>query len=245
MKKPHVVYATRFPGELPAINRFLDHLYRLTAEPVGNFLPRMPEFKIRGTRLGPNAWTMTHTVVEEIIHAEDLRNESFLVIGEVTAFFVPALHNEPGMHLKWWRDHAERTVPLREMSDRESLAYLLERMKHLQGPDRSAVFKTALSTAIVIPADETTTNGRASLAHPTEGSLKGKIRETPEDLHIDGVPFAPVFATEYGWLLGELCAMEMEFRDKHNLFDHRERALLDLLSDQGVRRFVGLDPNEA
>lgn len=237
MKKPHVVYATRFPGELPAINRFLA-LYGVTAQLRENFLRHpTPEFQIRGTRLGPNAWSMSHSLAAELIHEEALRLESFLIIAEVTAAFIPSLHNEPGMYLRCWRDHAEHASPPKCMEDEENLLYFLERTRHLRGPDRKAVLKTALSAVIIVPA-ESTSNGRASVAHPAEGVLKGMIREEPSELRVDGVPLAPIFVTEYGWLLGELCAMEMDFKDKHNLFDHREKALKELMNDQGIKNFL-------
>lgn len=244
MKKPHVVYATRFPGELPVVNRFLG-LYGLTAQPVENFLPRMPEFRLRGKRLGSDAWTIALTVAEEIIHADHLRPESFLIIGEMTGVWIHGLGNEPGIHLRHWRSHAEQITPLQEMTDEDIDRYALERMKGMQGAGRQCAFKTALSGAIVpaVPADSTT-NGREAAIHRYQGILKGQIREEASDLRIDGVPFASIFATQYGWLLGELCSFEMEFKNKHSLFDHREKALKDLLSDQGMRRFLGLDPLE-
>jgi XTP/dITP diphosphohydrolase len=132
-----------------------------------------------------------------------------VVMADDTGVEIDALHGEPGIHVRRWRD---RTTP---MSDQAIIAYCMERLQGVPPSRRGAQFRTVIALG-----------GASRAIELFEGVLRGSIVETPAPLTIPGFPFeAMFFVPEWGKLLGEVHALNMEDKLHQGYLTHRERAV--------------------
>lgn len=137
----------------------------------------------------------------------ELRKD-LLVLSDDTGLEIDALHGEPGIHVRRWKDHQTR------MSDQEIITYCLDKMKGVPPDQRGAQFRTVL--ALKIPNQE-----KIELF---EGILRGRILEEASTFRVEGFPFESLFfVSEWNLLLGD--ARQLPVEDKQHLLNHRERAL--------------------
>lgn len=156
--------------------------------------------KETGQTLEENAWLKARAYHEVI--------PDMIVMADDTGLEIDALHGEPGVFVRRWRDH------IHEMSDEEIIDYTLARLAGVPANQRGAQFRTVM--AIIFP------DGREELV---DGILRGEIRpEWRRDVHIPGLPFEGLFyVPEWGYLLGE--TRQMDHEAKAGFLSHRERAV--------------------
>lgn len=138
---------------------------------------------------------------------------SLVYIGDDSGISIPAIGGEPGVHTRRWAGY--------EMTDDEILHLCLEKMAHLKGDERKAVFETVL--AVLEP-------GKA--VRYLHGVMKGHILEEP----LAGVepqpgfPFRSIF-----WVDG----IEVPIFEVHALSAERRQGFLTHREDAFKQLFAG------
>lgn len=132
-----------------------------------------------------------------------------VVMADDTGVEIDALHGEPGIHVRRWKDRQT------SLSDQEIIDYCLERLRAIPRGQRGAQFRTVI--ALGIPG------GTIELF---DGTLRGEIVETAAPLRFTGLPFETLFyIPEWDRLLGDLHALAAEEKQRHAYLTHRERAV--------------------
>jgi len=195
--KNELLYATNNPGNKSEVAKQLSFLNIEVATPdMFGIDIDVPE---TGNSLEENA----------IIKAEAFSSlaKDILVLSDDTGLEIDALHGEPGIHVRRWKDHQSR------MTDQEIIDYCIEKMQGIPLDQRGAQFRTVL--ALKIPGGE---------IELFEGILRGYILEEPSTFRVEGFPFESLFfVTEWNLLLGD--ARQLPVESKQHLLNHRERAL--------------------
>jgi XTP/dITP diphosphohydrolase len=147
-----------------------------------------------------------------LAYQKAINDDSMFYIGDDSGMRIPALNNEPGVYSRRWAGY--------EMTDQEILDYCLEKMKHLKGSDRRAVFETVL-----IMLDR---NGKK---RKYTGIMWGHILEKPmKDLPLDGFPFRSTFFVDEVKTTWQL-AHEMPDDKRNGFLTNREYAFKNLFFD--------------
>lgn len=194
-----VLYATTNPGKVHEVRKYLQFFGLALLSPAEVGLTIAVEET--GQSLEENAALKAQAYLAQGPH--------MVAMADDTGVEIDALHGEPGIHVRRWRD---RTTP---MSDHAIIAYCMERMQGVPAPRRGAQFRTVIAL------------GRAGRALELfEGVLRGAIVETPAPLIIPGFPFeAMFFVPEWGELLGDVHALSIEDKLHQGYLTHRERAV--------------------
>ncbi len=133
------------------------------------------------------------------------------VIADDTGIEIEALHGEPGIHVRRWKDKKTK------MTDEEIRSYALERMAGVPREKRGARARTI--AALIYP------DGKIEMF---EGILNGVITEKPTAPIIGkGLPFETIFySPEYGMILADVRKLSKE---DTKYLTHRERAIMKLI----------------
>jgi XTP/dITP diphosphohydrolase len=194
-----LLYATTNPGKVMEVRKYLQAYGIPLVSPTQ--LGLSIEVEETGQTLEENATLKVQAYLD--------RAPDMVVLGDDTGVEIDALHGEPGIHVRRWKDHTTR------LSDQEVINYCLERLHNVPTGQRSAQFRTVLALA--------TPNG------PIEyfaGILRGIIAEDPAPLKIPGFPFETLFyVPEWGKLLGAVHDLTLEEKWQQGYLTHRERAL--------------------
>jgi XTP/dITP diphosphohydrolase len=132
-----------------------------------------------------------------------------VVLADDTGVEIDALHGEPGIHVRRWRDGAT------PMSDQAIIDYCMARMQGIPHARRGAQFRTVIALG--------SPGGALELF---DGILRGEIVQTPAPLQIPGFPFETMFyIPEWGKLLGDIHSLDIDEKLRHGYLTHRERAV--------------------
>ena len=130
-------------------------------------------------------------------------------MADDTGVEIDALHGEPGIHVRRWRD---RTTP---MSDQDSINDGMARMQGIPQARRGAQFRTVIALG--------SPGGALELF---DGILRGDIVQTPAPRNIPGFPFETMFfIPEWGKLLGDIHTFSLDEKLRQGYLTHRERAV--------------------
>jgi XTP/dITP diphosphohydrolase len=194
-----LLYATTNPGKLMEVGKYLEPFGLTVVSPTQ--LGITIEVEESGQTLEENAILKARAYLD--------RAPDRIVIADDTGVEIDALHGEPGIHVRRWRD---KTTPL---SDQEVIDTCIARMRGIPTAQRGAQFRTVI--ALAIPG------GTVELF---DGILRGTIVETPAPLRIAGFPFEALFyIPEWGKLLGEIHELSIEEKMRCGYLTHRERAV--------------------
>ncbi len=143
--------------------------------------------------------------------ASELRKQDIkdmYVIGDDSGIEIDALHGEPGIHSRRWRDGVT------PMTDNEIVAYCLQRMDAIPDAERGAAFVGNIAIG----------NAAGTLSHDISYSLSGRLlREAASIDDIPGYPFrALFFLPQFGMLLKDIDAMDPR---PEGFMSHREIGL--------------------
>lgn len=192
-----LLYATTNPGKLFEVSKYLAASgIDLVAPPQVGIAREVEE---TGQTLEENARLKVMAYLARV--------PELIVMADDTGVEIDALHGEPGIHVRRWRDHR---TPL---SDQEVIDYCMERLRGVPRGQRGAQFRTVIAL------------GRpGGTIEYFDGILRGEILETPAPLKIPGFPFETMFyVSEWGKLLGDIHELSVEAR--HGYLTHRERAV--------------------
>lgn len=190
-------YATNNPGKKFEVSRHLSHngIVVITPEESGINI-EVPE---TGSSLEENATLKVKAYA-------NLASDK-LILADDTGLEIDALHGEPEIHVRRWKDGQNR------MTDQEIISYCIEKMKNVPKDKRRAQFRTVL--ALGIPGKD---------VEVFDGILRGYILEEPSVLRVKGFPFESLFfVPEWKMLLGD--ARQLPVEKKQHLLNHRERAI--------------------
>ncbi|KXK09195.1 MAG: Non-canonical purine NTP pyrophosphatase [Microgenomates bacterium OLB22] len=197
MSNKEVLYATNNPGKVGEVSKFLEHhgIRVVSPKDLGIDLD-VPE---TGSTLEENAYLKVKAFIEV--------SGGRIVLSDDTGLEIDALDGAPGIHVRRWKDGVTR------MSDEEIIKYCLEQMKYVAESQRTAQFRTVI--AMALPSGE---------IEMFDGVLRGLILESPQDIRIEGFPFASLFVVpEWNMLLAEVERMTIE--EKRGKHSHRESAI--------------------
>jgi len=194
-----LLYATTNPGKVMEVRKYLQSYSISLVSPTQLGLTIAVEET--GQTLEENARLK--------VQAYRDRAPDLVVLGDDTGVEIDALHGEPGIHVRRWKDHTTR------LSDQEVITYCLERLQNVPAGQRGAQFRTVLALA--------TPDGSIEYF---AGILRGMIAEDPAPLKIPGFPFETLFyVPEWGKLLGAVHDLTIEEKLQQGYLSHRERAL--------------------
>ena len=194
-----ILYATTNPGKLMEVGKYLEPYGITLVSPAQ--LGLAVEVEESGQTLEDNAILKARAYLDRV--------PDRIVMADDTGVEIDALHGEPGIHVRRWKD---KTTPL---SDQEVIDTCIERMRGIPTAQRGAQFRTVI--ALGVPG------GAIELF---DGILRGTIVETPAPLRIAGFPFeALLYIPEWGKLLGEIHGLSTEEKVRHGYLTHRERAV--------------------
>jgi XTP/dITP diphosphohydrolase len=194
-----VLYATTNPGKVLEVRKYLQScdIALLSPAEVGITI----DVEESGQSLEENAALKAQ--------AYRARAPHMVVMADDTGVEIDALHGEPGIHVRRWRD---RSTP---MSDQAIIDYCMARMQGIPQAQRGAQFRTVI--ALCSPG------GAVELF---DGILRGEIVATPAPLNISGFPFEAVFyVLEWGKLLGDVHTLSIDEKLRQGYLTHRERAV--------------------
>jgi XTP/dITP diphosphohydrolase len=196
---PTILYATTNSGKLMEVGKYLEPHGIVLVSPAQIGLTI--EVEESGQTLEDNAILKARAYLDRV--------PDRIVMADDTGVEIDALHGEPGMHVRRWKDKA---TPL---SDQEVIDTCIERMRGIPPAQRGAQFRTVI--ALGVPG------GPIELF---DGILRGTIVETPAPLRIAGFPFeALLYIPEWEKLLGEIHGLSTEEKIRHGYLTHRERAV--------------------
>ena len=194
-----ILYATTNPGKLMEVGKHLEPHGITLVSPAQ--LGIAIEVEESGQTLEENAILKARAYLDRV--------PDTIVIADDTGVEIDAIHGEPGIHVRRWKD---KTTPL---SDQEVIDTCIERMRGIPRAQRGAQFRTVI--ALGAPG------GAIELF---DGILRGDIAETPAPLTFAGFPFETLFyIPEWGKLLGEIHELSPEEKARHGYLTHRERAV--------------------
>jgi XTP/dITP diphosphohydrolase len=192
-----VLYATNNPGKVVEVSKLLRHhgIKVVSPKDIGIDL----DVSETGNSLEENSSTKAK--------AFSLVSDGRIVLSDDTGLEIEALNNEPGIHVRRWKDKETR------MTDEEIIQYCLQRMSGISQEQRGAQFRTVLTLALP--------NGETEMF---EGTLRGEILENPAPIRVEGFPFESLFfVPEWDMVLGEVHKIEVS--QKKERLNHREKAL--------------------
>jgi XTP/dITP diphosphohydrolase len=199
MRAQPVLYATTNPGKVQEVRKYLQFFGLTLLSPAEIGLSM--EVEETGQTLEENATLKAQAYLAQAPH--------LVVMADDTGVEIDALHGEPGIHVRRWRD---RRAP---MSDQAIIAYCMERLQGIPPSRRGAQFRTVIALG-----------GAGRPLDLFAGVLRGTIVETPAPLTIPGFPFEAIFfVPEWGKLLGEVHALSIEDKLQQGYLTHRERAV--------------------
>jgi XTP/dITP diphosphohydrolase len=199
MSVPPVLYATANPGKVLEVRKYLQHFAIALLSP--NDIGVTIEVAETGQTLEENAALKAKAYLSQVLHT--------VVLADDTGVEIDALHGEPGIHVRRWRD---RSTP---MSDQAIIDYCMERLQGIPQAQRGAQFRTVIALG--------SPGGAIELF---DGILRGEIVTTPAPLNIPGFPFEAIFfISEWGKLLGDIHTLSMDDKLRQGYLTHRERAI--------------------
>ncbi|MGH7175015.1 MAG: non-canonical purine NTP pyrophosphatase [Minisyncoccia bacterium] len=174
-----LVYATKNPGKLAEVRTFFGkhHLKIVSATDLGILIEDPEE---SSATLEDNGRTKVRAYAKAL-RAAGIRA---IVLSDDTGLEIASLGDEPGIHVRRWKDGKTR------MSDEEIISYALERMQGLAGKARAATFRCVL--AVAAPKD----NGDIGGIITFESRRRGHIREAAIKERVEGFPFVSLFTPE-------------------------------------------------
>jgi XTP/dITP diphosphohydrolase len=194
-----LLYATTNPGKVLEVRKYLQSctIALLSPAEVGITL----DVEETGQSLEENATLKATAYLVQAPH--------MVVIADDTGVEIDALHGEPGIHVRRWRDG--RTP----MSDQAIIDYCVARMQGIPPAQRGAQFRTVIALA-----------GPDGTVELFDGILRGEIAATPAPLTIPGFPFEAIFfIPAWGKLLGDIHALSIDEKLRQGYLTHRERAV--------------------
>jgi XTP/dITP diphosphohydrolase len=194
-----LLYATTNPGKVLEVRKYLQSFGMALLSPaeIGMAL----DVEETGQSLEENAALKAKAYHAQVPH--------MVVLADDTGVEIDALHGEPGIHVRRWRDG---NTP---MSDQAIIDYCMARMQGVPLAQRGAQFRTVIALA-----------GPGGAVELFDGILRGEIAATPAPLTISGFPFEAMFyIQEWGKLLGDIHAFSMEEKLRRGYLTHRERAV--------------------
>jgi XTP/dITP diphosphohydrolase len=203
-KVRHLLYATTNPGKVLEVRKYLQSfgVALLSPAEIGLAL----DVEETGQSLEENAALKAKAYFAQVPHT--------VVLADDTGVEIDALHGEPGIHVRRWRDG--RTP----MSDQAIIDYCMARLQGIPQAQRGAQFRTVI--ALCSP------DGAVELF---DGILRGEITDTPAPLNIPGFPFEAMFyIQEWGKLLGDIHTFSMEEKLRRGYLTHREQAVQKAVS---------------
>ena len=199
MSTSPVLYATTNPGKVLEVRKYLWSfgIAFLSPSEIGLSI----EVEETGQTLAENAALKAKAYRAQVPH--------MVVLADDTGVEIDALHGEPGIHVRRWRDG--RTP----MSDQAIIDYCMARMQGIPPAQRGAQFRTVIALA-----------GPGGAVELFDGILRGEIVVTPAPLNIPGFPFEAIVAIPaWGKLLGDIHACSMAEKLRRGYLTHRERAV--------------------
>jgi XTP/dITP diphosphohydrolase len=194
-----VLYATTNPGKLLEVRKYLQSFDIALLSPAEMGMTMTVEET--GQSLEENAALKAQAYAAQVPH--------MVVMADDTGVEIDALHGEPGIHVRRWRD---RSTP---MSDQAIIEYCMARMQGIPPAQRGAQFRTVIALA--------SPSGAVELF---DGILRGAIVETPAPLNIPGFPFEAIFyIPEWGKLLGDIHTFSIDEKLGQGYLTHREQAV--------------------
>jgi XTP/dITP diphosphohydrolase len=194
-----LLYATTNPGKVLEVRKYLHSFGMALLSPaeIGMAL----DVEETGQSLEENAALKAKAYHAQVPH--------MVVLADDTGVEIDALHGEPGIHVRRWRDGCT------PMSDQAIIDYCMTRMQDIPPAQRGAQFRTVVALA-----------GPDGAVELFDGILRGEITETPAPLNIPGFPFEAMFyIQEWGRLLGDIHTFSMEEKLHQGYLTHRERAV--------------------
>lgn len=194
-----LLYATTNPGKLREVSKYL------ATYGIGLVSPTQAgvviEVEETGYTLEENALLKAQAYLQRV--------SNMVVMADDTGVEIDALHGEPGIHVRRWKD--QRTP----LSDQAVIDYCLERLRGIPKAQRGAQFRTVIALAMPDRSIDL-----------FDGILRGEIAETPAPLRIPGFPFETLFyVPEWSRLLGEVHDLSLEEKVQRGYLTHRERAV--------------------
>ena len=194
-----LLYATTNPGKLLEVGKYLAAYGIALVSPTQAGVEM--EVEETGQTLEENAMLKAGAYLQRVSNT--------IVMADDTGVEIDALHGEPGIHVRRWKDHH---TPL---SDQEVIDYCMERLQGLPKVKRGAQFRTVI--ALGIPGGE---------IELFDGILRGEIAQTPAPLKLAGFPFETMFyIPEWKKLLGDIHELSLEAKIQQGYLTHRERAV--------------------
>lgn len=189
-----LLYATTNPGKLMEMTK------HLTSYGIDLVSPAQVGIAIdvdeTGDTLEENATLKAKAYLE---HVSDM-----VVMSDDTGVEIDALHGEPGIHVRRWKD--KRTP----MSDQAIIDYCMERMRGIPKAQRRAQFRTVIG--IGMPG---------GMIELFDGVLRGEIAEHPTPLKYVGFPFETLFyVSEWDKNLGAIHGFDMEEKRQNGYLTH-------------------------
>jgi XTP/dITP diphosphohydrolase len=199
MSIPPILYATTNPGKVLEVRKYLQSFAIALLSPAEVGITIAVEES--GQTLEENAAIKAKAYRAQVPH--------MVVMADDTGVEIDALHGEPGIHVRRWRN---RSTP---MSDQAIIAYCMARMQGIPHAQRGAQFRTVIALA-----------GPDCATELFDGVLRGEIVETPAPLNIPGFPFEAMFyIPEWGKLLGDIHTFSIDEKLRQGYLTHRERAV--------------------
>ncbi len=213
---PILVLASQNPAKLTEARRsFASYGFTVLGPTEANI--RDFDVDETGATLGENAVLKVEACAAMIARQNLLRGSRVVILGDDTGLEIDGLGGEPGIHVRRWKDKKTR------MSDDEIIAYALERMEGLEGPDRAAQFHAVIAVATLEPVRTVVPKIQIF-----EGVLRGSILKIPTEGRTEGAPFSSLFfIDEYNMALGDMHRLPDQQKAAHT--SHRERAIQNML----------------
>lgn len=197
--RPTLLYATNNKGKIIEVRQFLAKLGWKIVSPDELGVDAQPTES--GNSLEENALIKAK-------YFADLVDGNYIVMADDTGVEIDALDGEPGIYVRRWRDRQH------EMTDKEIITYLFERLKGVPAARRGAQFRTVI--VLIFPDGTETT---------LDGVLRGEITLEPSPNVWPGLPFEGVFfVPKWGMTLGESRQLS-DSQLKSTFLSHRERAV--------------------
>lgn len=211
-----LLYATTNPGKVWEVGKHVKQfgIVVVTPKDLGLAVIDVPE---EGKTLEENAAAKVSAYLK---HGIDIP-----IIADDTGIEIDALHGEPGIHVRRWKDGKTR------MNDQDIIDYCLLQLSGIPTAKRGAQFRTVIALAhpdskgLSFPAQGQSLRNSIELF---DGVLRGEILERPIPLRVEGFPFESLFyIPEWKLVLGE--AHQLPIEKKNKFLSHRERAVMNAL----------------
>ena len=162
-----LLYATTNPGKIKEMRQRFEayNIPIVSPKDIGIKL----EVQETGNTLEENARIKAKAYIEKT-------NGRYVVLADDTGLEIEALNNEPGIHVRRWKDGKTR------MNDEEIIQYCIRRMKDVPEGKRGAQFRAVFAVG---------TTAQNLLLF--DGVILGEILTQPKSMRIEGYPFEPLF----------------------------------------------------